>query len=126
MVETPSLLAFALAGTCLALLGSVLAGLWLGFRIASRDAATLAVTQRVADSALEGAQAAHRRADALEEAWEAQVQRVERKRASAAAAASRAEAATKDEEAPAPEPLPLEGRDRRRAIARSVNAGRIA
>ena len=105
--------ALALAGTPLFVLAAVLAGVWLGFRICTRDAALLA---RFAVDAREARATAER----IESAMEATLENVERKRASAAAAASRAEAKLREAAVPE-EAEPLTARDRRRAIARRLN-----
>jgi hypothetical protein len=129
MIEGPSLY-LATAGTAVALLLATLAGLWLGFRIAARDAALLASTSREAATALHGAQKAMDRCDALEQSWEMQASRVERLRASLAASATKAEqararAAEQAAQPAAPEPSELPIAERRKLVARRLN-GRSA
>jgi hypothetical protein len=114
----------ALAGVPLSLLVGGLAGVWLGFRIATRDAALLArfaVDAREARATAEATQADGKQ---LREEWNTAWEQIERKRASAAASATRAERATAQREAalvPAIDPESLSPRDRRRLIARRAN-----
>lgn len=114
----------ALVCTAAFAVGCVLAGVWLGFRTVTRDAALLA---RFAVDAREARSTAER----IEESVSATLESVERKRASAAAAASRAESKiAAAEAAAAAQQQPheqlngedLSPRERRRAIARRLRA----
>jgi len=107
----------------LILLG-VLAGVWLGFKISLRDAATLARVATEAEVAKRIAQSAEAASDALRAEWQDQFERLERKRASAAGAVARAGArangAAPEEQAPPPE-----GRERRKMLQRALSRGAV-
>ena len=114
----------ALASAPLILLLATLAGLWLGFRICTRDASLLARFAGDANEARMLAEKALGSQAALREEWEATSDAIERKRASTAAAASRAKRdaapaapGTAEEATP---PAPLSARDRRRLIGRQI------
>jgi hypothetical protein len=119
-VETTTLL--VLAGASLALLLATLSGIWLGFRICTRDAALLA---RFAATA-EEAKAIGRQAAAdmllLRDQVEAYVDQIERKRRTIATTNQKvqeaeARAAAQQPAAP-PEPQADDLKARRRAIGR--------
>jgi hypothetical protein len=115
----------ALTGTGSALAVGLLAGVWLGFRIVSRDAALLAVLDKRVGDALTKSSEAAARAALLEATWEEHLAELERKRKKAAAERQRADAKAEPEEpeaaaAPAPELTP---RERRRQLARLANMG---
>lgn len=114
----------ALAAAPLVLLLSTLAGVWLGFRICTRDASLLARFAGDAKDARLIAERALGSQTALREEWEATSDAIERKRAQTAAAASRAAraAAPAAPEDAAP-PVQLSARDRRRLIGRRIAAG---
>lgn len=119
-----SWLLLTLTGTGSALALGLLAGVWLGFRVVSRDAALLAVLdKRVADALGKSSEAAARAA-LLEATWEEHLQELERKRKKAAAERQRADAkaAPEEPETPAAAPIPeeLTPRQRRIAIARQA------
>lgn len=104
------------AGFALGALSGVLGGIWLGFKISTRDAALLA---RFAVDSREARATAER----IEESVEATLESVERKRASAAAAASRADAKLRAVEEAPPEAPPeeeLSPRERRRNLGRRL------
>lgn len=114
----------ALASIPLSVLVGVLAGVWIGFRIATRDAALLARFANDAREARVMAEGADRRAVALGEEWDEAFERLESKRKSAAAAVSRREAKEEEAAEPEGEVVPLEGRERRAELQRRVNRGR--
>lgn len=111
-----------------ALLVGTLSGIWLGFRICTRDAALLArfaTEAREARALSEATASAHR---VLREEWEATADQIERKRkqtaASASKAAQRDERATATAEAAAAPPLhQLSPRERRRLVQRRITNG---
>lgn len=122
-----TLYALALAGSGFALLGSVLAGIWLGFRICTKDAALLARFAAEATEANLAAKALSAEQRLLREEMEATAEAVERKRKSAAAAASKVKQAEEQRAAAVEGDAPMEqlsGRARRRAIGRMLANGR--
>ena len=124
----------AAAGIPLAVLVGVLAGCWLGFRVATRDAALLGRFATDAQAAKLLAEAAEAHGAALRDEWSAMFDRLEAKRRSASAAVSKREqaearAAAADEAAAAAEqaePIPMEGRARRTALQKAMNRGGAA
>lgn len=124
-VEPYALQILALACTAAALLIGGLAGVWLGFRIVTRDASLLARFASDAREARALASDAVSNGVKLREEWETAFDQIERKRASAAAAASKAEARSKvaSAEEPSPPPPPLSGKERRRLLQRHLNGG---
>jgi hypothetical protein len=120
--------ALALAGGAVALLVSVLLGIWLGFRICTRDAALLARFAQDARLARELAEVNAGAQRALREEWEAVSEQIERRRAQAAASASRAQRASANvhpqaEEAPPPNAAQLSPRERRKLVQRRLTGG---
>lgn len=123
----------ALVGAPLCLLAGSLGGVWLGFRICTRDAALLARFATDAREAAVMAEAAQRQGKQLQEEVDAVLDTVERKRRSTASAAAKNDAAlaalTAERAAPngaagaAYVPEQLSGKERRRAIARRLNGG---
>lgn len=107
-----------------AFLAAVLGGVFLGLRIATRDAAMLASIAKESRAAIAGAEAAIARADTLEQAWTLQTTKLNQLRNSMSAAASRAERA---EAKAADEPAAVAARapsltERRKAVAQRLRA----
>lgn len=115
----------AAAALPLAAMLGLLAGIWLGFRISTKDAAMLARFATDASQARQVAERFESTASSLREEWADVLQRIETKRKSAAASASKKEAAERRIEEQLQEQQPvieLEGRERRRAIQRRLSA----
>ena len=115
----------AAAALPLAAMLGLLAGIWLGFRISTKDAAMLARFATDASQARQVAERFESTASSLREEWADVLQRIETKRKSAAASASTKEAAERRIEEQLQEQQPvieLEGRERRRAIQRRLSA----
>jgi len=118
----PNVLVLACAASSFAV--GLLAGVWLGFRVVSRDAALLATLDKRVGESLAYSSAAKSRADLLEAQWTDYLEDVERKRAKATAERSRAEKRAAPEEPAAPvDVATLSPRERRRLIARRVAGG---
>jgi hypothetical protein len=102
--------------------GGLLLGIFVGFRVVTRDASLLAVLDRRVAQSLDASSAAKARADSLEAQWVEHLAALERKRAAARAERQRADEATArgSEVPPAlPEPLPEPTpRERRRMLGR--------
>lgn len=112
----------ALAGIPALMLCSVLAGLWLGFRLSIRDAALLARFAGDAASAQREAVAVAADQRALREEVSGLLDSVERKRRSASAAAAKVDAARAQPDEP-PVVENLSPRERRRLVGRRMNGG---
>lgn len=117
-----------LAYTAAAFAIGLLSGIWLGFRIVSRDAAMLATLDKRVGEALAYSSAAKARADLLEAQWADSVEEADRKRAQARAERQRADATKAKTPEPAAAPsevvdlASLTPRERRRLIAQRVRA----
>lgn len=98
-----------------------LLGVWLGFRIATRDAALLGRFATEAREARALAEAGEAGVKLLREEWDGYLEQIERKRARVTTERARADqkAAETAQEPPA-EPVALEGKERRRAIQRAL------
>lgn len=113
-----------LAGSSAGLLTGLLAGLWFGFRIVTKDASLLA---RFATDAAESRQAAEEalgKLGVIREEWTEYLAQVERTRAKARAAQQRVEAKENEATPPGADELPvgadLSPRERRRLIGRQL------
>jgi hypothetical protein len=113
----------ALAGIPALMLCSVLAGLWLGFRLSIRDAALLASFAKDAQDARREAQAVAADHAALREEVSGVFESVERKRRSAAAAAAKVDQAQTRAAVPVIDEATLSPRERRRLVGRRMNGG---
>jgi hypothetical protein len=117
-----------LAYTAAAFAIGLLSGIWLGFRIVSRDAAMLATLDKRVGEALAYSSAAKALADLLEAQWADSVEEADRKRAQARAERQRADATKAKTPEPAAAPsevvdlASLTPRERRRLIAQRVRA----
>ena len=115
-----------LAYTASAFATGLLSGIWLGFRVVTRDASLIAALDKRVGEALAYSSAAKSRADLLEAQWGDALEELDRKRASARAERQRADAAKGPKQQPEAEPLAppvqLTPRERRRMIAAKVRA----
>ena len=125
LVEPSHVLALVLAASGGA--GALLAGVWLGFRVTTRDASLLARFAVEAKEARLLGELTASQQKALREEWETFSESIERRRKSIGTAAARAEraAATAAAEPVLPAAaVPQSINDRRRAVARRMN-GRV-
>lgn len=118
--------ALVLALTASGLAAGMLLGIWVGFRVVTRDAGLIGALDKRVAQALTLSGDAKARCDMLAATWEEHLAELERKRAKAAAERQRAEQAQRKQEAheeqPAQPAAPslddLSPRERRRALAR--------
>lgn len=114
--------ALAVAGGAVCALVVTLLGVWLGFRIATRDAALLGRFATEAREARALAEAGEAGVKLLREEWDGYLEQIERKRARATTERVRADQKAEAAQAPpVEEAVPLEGKERRRAIQRALS-----
>lgn len=118
----------ALALACSGFAGGLLSGVWLGFKVVSRDAGLVGQLDRRVAQSLTASSEAKARADALDATWADYLAEIDRKRNKAATERQRADqAVAKAAEAQADAPPAdadgeLSPRDRRRALARRLRS----
>ena len=104
---------------------ALLGGIWIGFRICTRDASLLARFATDAREARMLSDLTSGQTRALREEWEAFAEHIERKRKQTTTAAARARVAERvADEVTQPVPEHLTMNDRRRLVARKLNGGR--
>jgi hypothetical protein len=113
-----------LALACSAFAFGLLAGIFCGFRVVTRDAGLIGALDRRVAQALSQSSAAKADADRLTETWAEYLADAERKRAKASAERQRVERAEQKgaEQSAAPSLDELDPRERRRALARGMRA----